>query len=745
VQRGVDQAAAMVADARAGVKSAQEQVDEAKSSVDAAMKDVDNVCAAAALQPKNKNLSAVVERNEVWLQKAEAWLQNRQAWLKDREERLRMDRAWLEQARAADAARRPFELPAEFPHVAPNVALQQLGALAQSKRFEVPTRALEEVTRHVRTLRDLFGRPVDKSVIPNLVVTATGGSGKTTLLRYLQQTADTVRYGAELQSDTNWLAKGWNNTTRSGVEKAAAQSVPALRHVFVGFATFNQGADVMFDKFIDTEATIERRYARRILYDAGLAPRKAPNFDLDLTETAKALRAQISAAKGCEPDEVAIVFLLDGTTRITEGPRRVLLNAIAAWQQRDLADGRLSVSVVGGVSLFDMGDQWRKCSRPIAALQLLPLVALPRELAAEIATDARLDRSRKLELLGCIGAAGGHPLKVECVVDAMKDPRLDVGLHVAYSNEEFACVWDVFATNITAGGYLVDARDLATAPKYALHRSLLAYRILREHPATSDAHALLPMIVLTATPSALFLTGACPWTGARFPSYDAVVAVRALMQATDGIARKWGPAFAGALHLMAQCVLYARRKQATATLLPGQAQDLRGSVRFEDLVPGAIIGGQCADLRYVVREAFAHTVDHALTRADFQKLRDASCLHSQPKNQAVADSAFAAECGGEAVVVAAQHKLDGDASEQQVDEWFDAAAEFMRGQTESGNFRVLLCVNGLSQEALDTIKKRAANKDDCLSRAIIIDAASASQLFERFGLWTCVEALKYCS
>jgi hypothetical protein len=47
---------------------------------------------------------------------------------------------------------------------------------------------------------------------------------------------------------------------------------------------------------------------------------------------------------------------------------------------------------------------------------------------------------------------------------------------------------------------------------------------------------------------------------------------------------------------------------------------------------------------------------------------------------------------------------------------------------------VLLCVTGLPQEMLEKIKARAANKDDRLSRAIIVDPTSASQFFERFGL-----------
>jgi hypothetical protein len=214
------------------------------------------------------------------------------------------------------------------------------------------------------------------------------------------------------------------------------------------------------------------------------------------------------------------------------------------------------------------------------------------------------------------------------------------------------------------------------------------------------------------------------------------------MQATSDVRF----AFAGALHLSAQCVMHARLKFPESGRHTEQQLERRGSVSFKKLVPGAIIGCQCADLRYVVRDAFAHTIDHALITADFQKLRDASCLHSQASNKhAAIECAFAGECGGEAVVVAAQFKVDsGDASEHQVDEWFDAAAKFMRGHKKRGKFRVLLCVAGLPQEALESVKRRAANKKDRLSRSIIIDPASAPQFFERFGLWTFLEALKGC-
>jgi hypothetical protein len=274
--------------------------------------------------------------------------------------------------RAEAAAQRSLQLPAEFPRVSRDVALQQLGALARLTHYQVPTETLVVLDRHVRTLRDVFGRPVDKSEVPNLALATTPGAGKTALLRYLQQTADTVRYGAELHSDTNWLAKGWG-APRSAAVKNAAQSVPALRHVFVGYATFKQGSDTSFDPTIDTEATIQRRCAWRILHDAGLVPEWSPSFDLDLAQAAKALRAKISAAKGCTPGEVAIVFLLDDVTDVAEGPRRVLLDAIAAWQQQELADARPSLFGVTGFMLFELGEPWVKCSRPIAALPLPPL------------------------------------------------------------------------------------------------------------------------------------------------------------------------------------------------------------------------------------------------------------------------------------------------------------------------------------------------------------------------------------
>jgi hypothetical protein len=332
----------------------------------------------------------------------------------------------------------------------------------------------------------------------------------------------------------------------------------------------------------------------------------------------------------------------------------------------------------------------------------------------------------------------------------MKEPRgSKIELPAPRDVAELECVWDAFADSCITAGCSVGAKNLATEPKCEVYRRLLDLNCLRQHPERSHHCIYLPRIVLTVAPSALFLAENLVWTqqrlaGARFPSYNSVVAVPALMQATDGVAEKWGFAFAGALHLAAQCVMLAWLKRRAVLWDTERQLERRGLVQFTDLMPGAIIGCRCADLRYVVRDEFAHTVDCALTRADFQKLRDASCVHTQAPDQAAIGSAFAAECGDKAVVVAAQHKFHDDASELQVDEWFDAAADFMRGHPNVGEFRVLLCVTGVSPEALEGIKTRAANKDDRLSRAIIVDPASAPQFFERFGLWTFVEALKDC-
>jgi hypothetical protein len=80
--------------------------------------------------------------------------------------------------------------------------------------------------------------------------------------------------------------------------------------------------------------------------------------------------------------------------------------------------------------------------------------------------------------------------------------------------------------------------------------------------------------------------------------------------AISGIAKNWELAL---LHLTAQCVLCAQLERTAPPV------KLRGSVPLQDLVPGAIIGCQCTNLQYVVRDDFAHTVNRVLTRADFQR------------------------------------------------------------------------------------------------------------------------------
>jgi hypothetical protein len=761
----VAQAAALVADARAAVNELQECMAYSNSRVKNAAAKLDPVRAAAALKLEDLNIGVAIDMYEESLEErkrceaelteyedtllfCDALLKDREAELAHRENTLNFcdgalkhREAELAKARAAQAVR--------FRRVAPDVALKELGELAVSKRFEVPTQALEEIGRHVRTLRDLTGtRLVHKDAIPSIVVAAAAGAGQTTLLRYLQQTADTVRYGAELQADTNWLVKGWAGTARCEV-KAVVQSTSPLRHVFVGVATFS-GTFVNFEADIDTESAIERRCAWRILHDAGLVPDWIPSFGLDFTQAAKMLRATISAAKGCTPDEVAIVFLIDGTRAIfPEGPRRVLLDALAAWQQQDLSASRCSVSAVGGPPLFDVVCEH---SRPTVALQLLPLVEIPRQLAAEVTSDARFDRSRQLQLQGYIKAAGGHPRTLERIADALKYPRdkKKVTLPAPNSARGLSCVWDVFAAGALAGrgGYSVDPRDLASAPQYEFHRWMLLLNCLRRHTVeTSDAaqHDAPQRITLTAAPSALFLAQDSAWTWIQqisggFPSYGAVVAVQALMQVPVDVAGNWAFAFAGALHLAAQCVLRARLNEVAT---PRQELRLRGSVPFKDLVPNATIGCQCADLQYVVRDEFVQTVDRALTRDDFQKLRDASCVHTEAPFQEAAEYAIAAEFGGEdAVLVGARRTFLDVCRHGQVDEWIEQAERRTRGLHQKGDkkFRVLLCVTDLPQAALETIKARAANKDDRLSRAIIIDATSASQLFEWFGLSLAVEA-----
>jgi hypothetical protein len=244
-------------------------------------------------------------------------------------------------------------------------------------------------------------------------------------------------------------------------------------------------------------------------------------------------------------------------------------------------------------------------------------------------------------------------------------------------------------------------------------------------------------------------------TSPGFPNYKAAAVVRDLME--GGIQLRWAPGLAGGLHLMAQCILYARLNQAGTPPPPPsglpQQQALRGSVPFKDLVPGAIIGCQCDGLQYVVRDKFVDSVNGALTRADFQRSRDASCMCSQPRGfgsdclrawdrQAI-KYVLAAECGGEPVEVVAQHKFRKNSHPCQVSFWANRAANFMTVRTGGDKkVHVLLCVTGLSTTAVEKIKKRAADANDPLSRAIIIDTATATRFFDRLGVFVFGEALK---
>jgi hypothetical protein len=287
---------------------------------------------------------------------------------------------------------------------------------------------------------------------------------------------------------------------------------------------------------------------------------------------------------------------------------------------------------------------------------------------------------------------------------------------------------------------------------------LLNRNCLRQGPATATGDHKSAQVVLGATPSALFATGHDVWsqlerTSPGFPSYKAARAVRQLMRTEDGIPLRWAPGLAGGLHLMAQCILYARLNQAGTLPPSGQPQQaLRGSVPFKDLVPGAIIGCQCDGLQYVVRDKFADSVDGAFTRADFQRSRDASCVCSQPRapysdchrawdRQAIKYT-FAAECGGEPVEVAAQHKFRKRSRAYQVGFCVSSAENFMAALTSGEKGRVLICATGLSPTAIERINKRAADANDPLSRAIIIDTATATQFFDRLGAYVFGEALK---
>jgi hypothetical protein len=583
-------------------------------------------------------------------------------------------------------------------------------------------------------------------------VAATAGAGKTTLLRYLRQKADTVRYNAvESCGDANWMVQSWNAPCAADT----THSKRHVRHVFVGFATFNQASTTQFDAPTDTTDMIEHRCVWRILFDAGLAPKWNENFRLTFPDAAAALRAKIGTAKGCKPEEVAIVFLIDEATKIiNDGARSRLLDKIAGWQQADLENGHPALSIVAGLSLFAVGDQWiTTTQRQLAALPLPPLALVPKALATDVKQELGLRSSRAWELLAYISAAGGHPRTLEFIAAALKFPQRGVELPEPGGVKQFMCVWHVFAASMIPGslGFSVRAQALANEPEFAIHRSLLDARCMRQHPAREFSSNEFPWILLNATPAALFLAGSDIWnehrrTSPGFPNYEAANAVRELMQTKGkhGIPKAWELGLAGGLYLTAQCVLYARLDQI-ATLPPSgqqQRQALRGSVLFKDLVPGAIIGCRCDGLQYVVRGEFVDSVEGALTSADFQRPRDASCLHSWSPTQEAVEYVFAAECGGEPVEVGAQHKLRKSACESEVNDWFSKVAAFMKARTGGDKFRVLLCVTGLSATAIESIETRAKNADDPLSRAIIIDTATASQFFERLGVFILVETLK---
>jgi hypothetical protein len=734
----------------------------------------DSARAAAARDPNNKDLAKAVEEwtanLKVWtaardravakLNDAIAALPHHQAAQRKATAALKEATTHWDEAQAAMAT--PFKLAAEFRRVAPDAARKQLGPLAESKYFEVPAATLESLELHVRALRAFVGKSFDKGAVPNLAVAATAGGGKTTLLRYLQQKADTVRYGAELQTDTNWLMKAWNAPCSAD----STDSKPELRHAFVGFANFSPGSPerydhTQFDSTLDTTEMIEHRCVWRILFEAGLARRWNPDFRLTFRQAAEVLRAKISTAHGCMPEKVGVVFLIDDPTRIlNDGARSRLLDKIAGWQQDELANGHLAVSIVG-LPLFAVNDQWiTMTQRQFTALPLPPLVKLPKELVDKVNNIHGFTGGREWDLLSHIRSVEGHPSMLAHIAGGIGNFLYRGVFDRADAAEQFTCLWHVFAASVIPGspGFSVDADELATAPEYALHRLLLNRNCLRQRPATVTGGHNSPQIVLSATPSSLFLAGEDVWseverTSPGFPSYEAAAAVRDLME--GGIQLRWVLGLAGGLHLMAQCILYARLNQAGTPPPPsGQPQQaLRGSVPFTDLVPGAIIGCQCDGLQYVVRDKFADSVDGALTRADLQRSRDASCVCSQPRGlysdclrawdrQAIKYT-FAAECGGEPVEVVAQHKFRKRSRAYQVGFWVHSAENSMAARAGGKkNVRVLICATGLSPTAIETIRKRAADANDPLSRAIIIDTATASQFFDRLGVFVFGVALK---
>jgi hypothetical protein len=515
---------------------------------------------------------------------------------------------------------------------------------------------------------------------------------------------------------------------------------------------------------------IEHRCVWRILYDAGLSTHWTSDFRLSFSVAAEALRAKISTAEGCQPEEVAVVFLIDGATRIVDdGARSRLLDKIAGWQQGDLANGRPAVSIIG-LPLFAVDDQWvTTTQRKFAALPLPPLAKVRTEILNEVnEKEFRYARSRAWQLLAHIRAAEGHPRTLARIARAIGSCQYTAEFDVPSTAEQLTCVWHVFAANVIAGspGFSADVQKLATAPEYALHRLLLNRNCLRQASASAvnGDHEFPQTVILSATPAALYFAGYDVWdrqkhTSPGFPSFKAAAAVCELMRelSRGGIQRESVLGLAGGLHLLAQCALYARQLNETGTPPPPsgrpQEQALLGSVLFKDLVPGAIIGCQCDDLQYVVRDKFVDEVKGPLNRADFQRSRDASCVCSQSRAPGYTDSdrawdrqavkyTFAAECGGESVVVAAQHKFRKSSRACQVSAWVTSAANFMAAHPGGEKVRVLICVTGLSSTTIKRIRKRAADENDPLSRAIIIDTATASQFFDRLGVFGFGEALK---
>jgi hypothetical protein len=243
-------ATAQVEDAQVAVAAARVAVEDKRDAVDHADRQLRQV-REGGLSPTHPDYAApvtVLKDREAELKDCTATLRNREAELTDRAAKLAQHEAALLKLAVAPS----FELPPfEFPPVDPDAALRKRGVLGRC-HFEMPERTLAELKLQIRLLRDV-DQYTDKRSIPCLAVAATSGAGKTTLLRYLQQTADTVCYAAPKR--TNWLMRTWNKPLPDDTGARAA-AAPPLRHVFVGFATFNQGHPVCFDARFDTEVRL---------------------------------------------------------------------------------------------------------------------------------------------------------------------------------------------------------------------------------------------------------------------------------------------------------------------------------------------------------------------------------------------------------------------------------------------------------------------------------------------------------